>query len=296
MQPVSSLHVVGVRYLDGRPAQGDEVALDAYVASAVYWDAGQPVVYEEPTLPAARLGADPLTDLALVCGAVAEKVATGLRSGRAVLVTGGNCSHSVGVLAGIQGARGPMARVGLVWLDAHGDFNTPKTTRSGMLGGMPVAVCAGLGQARWRELAGVLAPLPTDRILLVDARSLDPAEEQLIRATDVTIAAVAPGRPGADLGAAVADLAARCDLIYLHVDADILDAALTPNQPTRQPGGADLAQAATAIETVLATGKVAVLAVVAVSGVGEGHEVGVASGIGLVRAGLAAWRRHGWAG
>jgi arginase len=296
MQPFSSLHVVGVRYLDGRPAQGDEVALDAYLAAAVYWEGGQAVVYEEPALPAARPAADPLTDLGLVCGAVAEKVAAGLRAGRPVLVTGGNCSHSVGVLGGIQGARGPMARVGLVWLDAHGDFNTPGTTISGMLGGMPVAVCAGLAHARWRELAGVMAPLPTDRIVLVDARNLDPAEAQLIRATDVTVAAVAPGRPGADLGAAVADLAARCDLIYLHVDSDLLDAALTPNHRTGEPGGADLSQAAAAIDLVLETGKVAVLAVVAVFGTGEGHETGVASGIALVRAGLTAWRRHGWAG
>lgn len=291
MQPISSLHVVGVRYLDGRPAEGDEVALDAYVATAVYWEAGLPVVYEEPALPAARRSGDRIDDLGLVCNLVGEQVAAGLRAGRAVLVTGGNCSHSVGVLAGIQRAHGPQARVGLVWLDAHGDYNTPNTTISGMLGGMPVAVCAGLGHARWRELAGVLAPLPTERIVLVDVRNLDPEEERLIRATATTIAAAAPGRPGADLQAAVAALAARCDLIYLHVDSDILDAALTPNHRTREPGGIDLDQAAAAMETVLATGKVAVMAVVAVTGTGEGHAVGVASGIALIRAGLGAWAR-----
>lgn len=296
MQQLSSLHVVGVRYLDGRPAVGDEVALDSYVGAAVYWEAGLPVVYEEPSVPAPRLPGDPIGDLGVVCEAVAEQVAGGLRAGRPVLVTGGNCSHSVGVLAGIQRAKGPLARVGMVWLDAHGDSNTPNTTLSGMLGGMPVAVCAGLGHARWRELAGVMAPLPTERIVLVDVRNLDPAEEQLIRATATTIAAAAPGRPGAELGAAVAALAARCDLIYLHVDSDILDATLTPNHRTKEPGGIDLAQAAAAMELVLATGKVVTLAVVAVTGTGEGHETGVASGQALIRAGLAAWRRHGWSG
>lgn len=296
MQPISGLHVVGVRYLDGRPAEGDEVALDTYVGAAVYWEAGLPVVYEEPALPAARRTGDRVDDLGLVCEAVGEKVAAGLRAGRAVLVTGGNCSHSVGVLAGIQRARGPLARIGMVWLDAHGDYNTPNTTISGMLGGMPVAVCAGLGHARWRELAGVMAPLPTERIVLVDVRNLDAEEERLIRSTATTVAAAAPGRPGADLRAAVDELAARCDLIYLHVDSDILDAALTPNHHTREAGGIDLAQAAAAMEVVLATGKVAVLAVVAVFGAGEGREVGVASGVELIRAGLGAWRRHGWAG
>ncbi|HMQ29340.1 MAG TPA: arginase family protein [Chloroflexaceae bacterium] len=293
MPPINSLHVVGVRYLDGRPAEGGEVPLDSYVGAALYWEAGLPVVYEEPDLPAARRTGDRIADLGLVCAAVGEQVAAGLRAGRAVLVTGGNCSHSVGVLAGLQRAHGPQARIGMVWLDAHGDYNTPNTTRSGMLGGMPVAVCAGLGQARWRELAGVQAPLPTERIVLVDVRNLDPDEERLIRATETTIAAAAPGRPGADLGEAVAELADRCDLIYLHVDSDILDAALTPNHGTREPDGIDLAQAAAAMETVLATGKVAATAVVAVFGTGAGHEVGVASGAALIRAALAAWRRHG---
>lgn len=296
MQPITSLHVVGVRYLDGRPTAGDEVALDAYVRAAVYWEAGLPVIYEEPNLPAARRLDDRIGDLGLVCDAVAEHVAKGLRGGHAVLVTGGNCSHSVGVLAGIQRAKGPLARIGMVWLDAHGDYNTPNTTLSGMLGGMPVAVCAGLGHARWRELAGVLAPLPTERIVLVDVRNLDPEEERLIRATETTIAAAAPGRPGADLATAVAELAARCELIYLHVDSDILDAALTPNHNTREPNGIDLEQAVSAMELVLATGKVVTMAVVSVSAEGEGHEIGVASGVGLISGGLAAWKRHGWSG
>ena len=60
---------------------------------------------------------------------------------------------------------------------------------------------------------------------MVDVRNLDAPEEQLIRATDVVIAAPAPGFPGEDLQQAVQDLAARCDLLYLHIDSDILDGA-----------------------------------------------------------------------
>ena len=59
-----------------------------------------------------------------------------------------------GVFGGIQEAYGPTVRVGLLWLDAHGDFNTPRTTLSGMLGGMPVAVSAGLAWPNWRERSG----------------------------------------------------------------------------------------------------------------------------------------------
>lgn len=294
-QPLRALHVIGVRYRGSRPAQDDERALDAYVGTAVYWEPGLPVVYGEPLMPAVRRGDDEPANLGLIGAAIAEAVAAGRAAGRAVLLTGGDCTHSVGVLAGLQRAHGPFARIGLVWFDAHGDFNTPRTTLSGMLGGMPVAVCAGLAHPQWRELAGMVAPLPTDRILFVDLRNLDPPEAQLIQATDATIAAVAPGFAGADLQAAVHALAARCDLLYLHIDSDILDAALVPNHGTREPGGPDLDQVAAAIETVTATGKVAALAVVSVYGEGPGSEISVASGLGLIRAGLAGWRRGGMA-
>ncbi|HWQ13713.1 MAG TPA: arginase family protein, partial [Roseiflexaceae bacterium] len=227
--------------------------------------------------------------------AIAAVVADARRAGRAVLLAGGDCSHCVGVLAGLQAAHGPAARVGLVWLDAHGDFNTPRTTRSGMLGGMPLAVCAGLAFPRWRELAGLAAPLPTDRIVMVDVRNLDPPEEQLIRATEVVIAAPAPGFPGHDLASALADLAGRCDMLYLHVDSDILDERFVPNHATREPNGPDLAQVQAAIDTTLATGKVAAFAVVSVYGEGPGSQVSVESGRALIRAGLESWARHGMA-
>jgi arginase len=292
-RPPSSIEVVGVRYRGSAPAAGDERSLDAFIAAAVYWSTGAQVVYGEPAFPVARRSDDPPTALGQVCGVIADAVAAGRRAGRPVLVAGGDCSHSAGVLGGLQRAHGPTARIGLVWMDAHGDFNTPRTTLSGMLGGMPVAVCAGLAHPAWRELAGVVAPLPTDRIVLVDVRNLDPPEEQLIRATDAVIAAVEPGRPGADLAAAVAALAARCELIYLHVDSDILDAALVPNHGTREPNGPGLDAVARAIDTVMATGKVAAFAVVSVYGAGEGRATSAASGVGLIRAGLEGWTRHG---
>jgi arginase len=129
---------------------------------------------------------------------------------------------------------------------------------------------------------------------MVDVRNLDVPEEQLIRATAVQIARVADGFKG-DVGleTAVADLANRCDLLYLHIDSDILDERYVPNHGTKEPNGPDMAQVAAAIETVMATGKVAALAVVSVYGEGEGSETTVASGIELIQAGLQSWRRHG---
>jgi arginase len=292
-KPNSALQVIGIRYCRTRPATGDERALDAYATSGVYSRAEVPFDVVEPVMPEWQRVDEETDNLGTFGGEVAQAIAAARRQGKAVLVTGGDCTHITGVLGGLQDAHGPKVKVGLVWFDAHGDFNTPKTTISGMLGGMPVAVCAGLAYPRWREKSHIVAPLPTDRILMVDVRNLDPAEEALIKATDVVIAAPASGFPGVDLETAVADLASRCDLIYFHIDSDILDERYVPNHGTREPNGPSMVQVLAAIDTVMATGKVAVLAVVSVYGAGEGCETSVASAVEMIGHGLACWRRYG---
>ncbi|ABU58922.1 arginase family protein [Roseiflexus castenholzii] len=285
--PLTALQVIGVRYRGSTPAENDERALDAYAASGVYHAASVPTTISEPRMPATQRRIDEPSNLGWICRAIADDVAAAHARGRAPLIVGGDCTHAVGVVAGLQRSHGPNARIGLVWFDAHGDYNTPRTTLSGMLGGMPVAVCAGLALPQWRDLAGMQAPLPTDRIMLVDARNLDPPEEQLIRATETAIADVN------DFAGPLASLAAACDVLYLHVDSDILEAALVPNHATREPDGPGLSEVSAAIDTVMATGKVGAFAVVSVYGAGPGSDISVASGTALIRAGLEAWARHG---
>jgi arginase len=289
--------VIQIRYARNVYAGVEQQALAAYQAARVYKGAGVPFTVAEPRLPvetpSGSLDAGTPSQLGDLGGAIAEAVAEGRRAGRAVLMTGGNCAQAPGVVGGLQDAHGAGARIGLVWFDAHGDFNTPRISLTQLLGGMPVAVCAGLAHPEWRERSHIRAPLPTDRILLVDMRNLDPDEERLIRATDAVIAAPAPGFPGADLGPAVADLAARVDMIYLHIDADILDQAYVPSHRTREPNGPNLDQVRAAIECVMATGKVVAFAVVSVYYSGPQREIDLASGVELVRGGLASWRRYG---
>ncbi|HEX6387305.1 MAG TPA: arginase family protein [Anaerolineae bacterium] len=292
-QSLKALQIIGVRYCESRRAEGNERPLDAYAVSGAYRQAQVPFEIVEPAMPEGQRQEEASDNLGLLGGAIAEAVAAARRKGKVVLMTGGDCNHMTGLLGGLQSAHGPAARIGLVWFDAHGDFNTPKTTLSGMLGGMPVAVAAGLAYPRWREWSRIVAPLPTDRILMVDVRNLDPAEEQLIRATNVVVAAPAPDFSGVDLEQAVNNLARRCDMLYLHIDSDILDETYVPNHRTKEPNGPDMAQVKTAVRTVMATGKVIALAVVSVSGEGEGSEISIASGIELIQTGLEAWRQHG---
>lgn len=293
MAQLPPLQVIGVRYLDDRPATGDERGLDAYAAAGVYSAAGVPFAVSEPRLPESQRTGSQARNLGLLNGAIAQDVAAARQAGKAILLTGGNCSHITGIFGGLQDAHGPAARIGLVWFDAHGDFNTPQTTLTGRLFGMPVAVCAGLAFPEWREASHMTAPLPTDRIVMVDVRNLDPAEEALVRACGIPVVSVVGDFPGDPLGPAVDALATKCDALYLHVDADILDESLLPDNGTPEPNGPDVAQVLAGVERVMATGKVLVYAVVSVYAGGPHREMSLAAGKELIRGGLESWRRHG---
>jgi arginase len=193
------------------------------------------------------------------------------------------------MVGGLEQAYGPTAKIGLIWMDAHGDFNTPKTSYSQMLGGMPVAVVAGLCYPVWRERAGISSPMPTDRILMIDVRNLDDREETLIRSTDVTVARFGEHGEPDEIVAAIDALAAKVDYLYLHIDSDILDVAFQPNHPTAEPNGPDDKMVDALIEQVMGTGKVVALAVVSINPEEPGGAISLASGQQMMRTGLRSW-------
>lgn len=289
------MQVLGIRYRRTACAVQDERGLDAYLESGVYESARIPSEYCEPRIEPTECSGDAVADLGVFNGRIAETAAAARRAGAVLLMTGGDCSHATGIVGGLQDAHGPGLRLGLVWFDAHGDFNTPHTSTSGMLGGMPVAVCAGLAHPAWREGAHIVAPMPTERILLVDVRNLDPAEETLIRGAGVATAMLSSGSSGVALPEAIDRLAQEVDAIYLHIDADILDARLVPSHGTQEPNGPDVGQTCTAIDRVMATGKVVALALVSIYNQGEDGKMSVKSGVELLRCGLGAWQAHGTA-
>jgi arginase len=117
--------------------------------------------------------------LGLANGQLARIVAADRREGYVPVGLLANCSALMGMLGGLQRS-GPTSRplrVGLVFIDAHGDFNTPETTLSGMLGGMPVAVSAGLCLTRLRLKSGLDPALPERHIVLAAVRDTDPLEQ-----------------------------------------------------------------------------------------------------------------------
>ena len=191
--------------------------------------------------------------LGLANGNLARIVAAEVKQGGFPVGLLANCSALMGMLGGLQHA-GPGAtplRVGLVFIDAHGDFNTPETTLSGMLGGMPVAVSAGLGLTRLRIKSGLDPALPERNIVLAGARDLDPLEKDLLDHSAVERLSVEDIRKGsAAVDAQMKRLSSLADIIYVHVDMDVLDPPEVAGHPLTVPGGPtslELAAALTAM-------------------------------------------------
>jgi len=174
---------------------------------------------------------------------LAAMVAENLGSGFRPVSIAGDCCSTIGVAAGLQRAGIEFL---LIWLDAHGDFNTWETTPSGFLGGMPLAMLVGRGEQTMPEAVGLLS-LPEQRILLMDARDLDPEEETALLETEIlrlTNVDDLIRHPLPDLP------------IYLHLDVDIIDPEEAPAMNYLAPGGPGVDELREAFRFLSRTGNI----------------------------------------
>ena len=188
--------------------------------------------------------------LALANGGLAKQVATERRGGSLPIGLLANCSSVVGMLSGLQhsGPSGRPLRVGLVFIDAHADFNTPETTLSGMLGGMPVAIAAGMGLTRMRLKAGLEPALPARHIVEAGVRDTDPLEQDLLDRSEIQQLSVEDIRHRSEnLHRQMQRLSDTTDAIYIHVDMDVLDPREVPGHPLTVAGGPSSAELAAAL-------------------------------------------------
>jgi len=148
-----------------------------------------------------------------------------------------SCPSSLGVLGGLQQSltSTDTSAVSILWLDAHADYNTPETTRSGSMGGMPLAIANGLGLHQVRRDSKLDPALPATHIVTAGLRDVDPMEQHLLDVNRIENITVDDIR---GLTQNVYDqmdaLSAVSDKIYVHIDLDILDAKEVPfhNYPT----------------------------------------------------------------
>jgi arginase len=202
--------------------------------------------------------------LALANGQLARSVAAERRAGAFPVGLLANCSALSGMLGGLQHS-GPSARplrVGLVFIDAHGDFNTPETTLSGMLGGMPVAIAAGMCLTRMRVKSGLDPALPQRHIVLGAVRDTDPLEQDLLDRSEIEHISVNDIRTrSARIHDQMKRLSSQTDVIYVHIDMDVLDPKEVPGHPLTVPDGPTSLELAAALTDMFTYEKAAAFGV-----------------------------------
>ena len=162
--------------------------------------------------------------ISVLHASLAQEVQTAFETGFVPVSLAGDCCTTIGVWAGLQRAGlDPL----LIWFDAHGDFNTWETTPSGFLGGMPLAMLAGLGEQTLLESLEV-PPVAQERIILTDGRDLDPGEKELVADSGITHL-LNPLE--------LLDYSFGERPIWVHFDTDVLNPEDSPAQNYLAPGG-----------------------------------------------------------
>ena len=203
------------------------------------------------------------------CELLRQKVADIARADRFPLVLGGDHSIAMGSVAGLLDAWG---KVGVLWIDAHGDINTPQTTPSGNVHGMPVAAL--LGRAGFGgRLGWTSRSIDPERLVLFGTRTLDPGERHAIRELGVrmfTMSEIDQRGVKACLDEAIERLAGLGG-IHISFDIDAVDPLEAPGVGTPWPGGLTYREAHLAMEVLADTGQVSSMEVVEVNPIAD-HE------------------------
>ncbi len=192
-----------------------------------------------------------LPEIVKVCEELADRVEAVARDGWLPLILGGDHSIAIGTVGGLVRVRPEM---GVIWLDAHGDFNTPETTPSGSVHGMPLAALVGRGHPALVECCGRNPKIAEERAVLVGVRELDPLEREALRGSRVTVftmkevdeRGIAPVMREA---VRVASDGGRLP-VHVTVDMDVVDPAHAPGVGTPEIGGLTYREAHLAMEIV----------------------------------------------
>jgi arginase len=191
--------------------------------------------------------------LGMALGHFADIVAKNERDGYFTVGLLATCPSMPGLVAGLQHSglgRAPI-KIGMLWLDAHPDFNTPETTRSGSLGGMPVAVATGRALWRMRLDAKLNPPLHDRYVVMAGVRLTDPLEQQLLNKSKIEQLSVDDLRHMTPAVFKQLDrLSQITDKIYVHIDMDVLDPREVMGHGNKVPNGPSSEQLARLFEAI----------------------------------------------
>jgi arginase len=199
-----------------------------------------------------------------LCDRVAKLVERARRAGSTPIVLGGDHSVALGSLVGMAAAYGPG---GVVWVDAHGDLNTPETSPSGNVHGMVLAAALGLGGEAFAYDEWTLPAVETGRLALVGVRSLDQGERDLLGRLDAKVFTMSEiDKRGIEPCMREAlEHAGGGSFLHLSFDMDAVDPEHAPGVGTPVRGGLSYREAHLAMELVAESGAVDSLDIVEVN-------------------------------
>jgi arginase len=205
-----------------------------------------------------------LPEIKRTCERIAQLVAHAARESYVPLVLGGDHSVALGTLAGLASLHGPG---GVLWIDAHGDLNTPETSPSGNVHGMVLAAALGRGGPRFDDEAWRLPSVDPERVALIGVRSLDEGERGLLRELGVKVFTMSDvDRLGVERAVRESMThVAGPGFVHVSLDMDVVDPDVAPGVGTPVRGGFSYREAHLAMELVAESGLVGSLEVVEVN-------------------------------
>ena len=205
-----------------------------------------------------------LAEIKEACERVARRAAHAAREGRAPVVLGGDHSVALGTVGGLASVHGVG---GALWLDAHGDLNTPETSPSGNVHGMALAAALGLAGDAFASEVWPLPALEPAHVALVGVRSLDEAERELVGELGIAVHTMSDlDRHGVEPVVRDAlDRVAGAAFVHVSLDMDVVDPDVAPGVGTPVRGGLSYREAHLALEVVAESGLVGSLEIVEVN-------------------------------
>lgn len=227
------------------------------------------VPFREDAARGAQRGARYMGAITDVCTDVAARVRSALEAGQVPVVLGGDHALAAGSIAGAAAHLAASGqRLGVVWVDAHGDLNTPATSRSGNVHGMPLAALLGNGDKAMASVGGTLGSIKGSDLALVGLRDLDQSEQAHIRKWNLsafTMRALDERGLRSVMEQAIGIATKSTGGLWVSFDMDVIDPDEAPGVGTPVPGGITYREAHLAMEMLADTGKLVGLDVVEVN-------------------------------
>lgn len=200
-----------------------------------------------------------LSVIAQVCERIADQVEADCEAGRFPIVLGGDHAQAIGTISGLSRFwKKHGKRIGVVWVDAHADMNTPESSPSGNIHGMPLAALLGHGPAALTNLAGEGPALDPRDVVVIGARAIDITEVPLVKETGIRVYTMSElDRRGTNVCVEEALEHISRDTAGIHVsfDLDGVDPNDAPGVGTPVPGGLSLRESHLICETAASSGK-----------------------------------------